>query len=218
MADYDSDDLLDEGNSQDDSDGEADRLLEEMRQLNRDVAAAVDSVEGKTLSFNDESDDLHSKLNSKALDIINDVKLGRDPDEPPPSDPTVAPALDDYGPPGEEMWQPPEMPETPAPLFSASAAASSAAAEHPDSLARRPAGGGRFKAAQPPQPQVEAKSLVSDISKLASRPLLDDIAPMPRRPGGRGLASGSTMGRGLASGSAMGRGLASASSMGRGIR
>ena len=185
----DEDDLLDELDSENGGDDEADRLLEEMRRLNRDVAAAVNSVEGKTLSFDDESDQMHTKLNAMALDIINDVKLGKSVEDTPcgtlasssvsAEDPVLA----------EEMWQPPEMPEMPDPP-----ASSSATATLPSSPARPAAGGGRFKA---PQSQVEAKSVVSDISRLASKPLLADSAPMPRRPGGsRGLMSGSTMGRG----------------------
>ena len=191
MSAHDSDDLLGEEGSQDDADNEADRLLEDMRQLNRDVAAAVNVVERKTHSFDDESDQMHSKLNSMALNIICDIKMGRCVDEPPSRDLTAAIGL-----PTEEIWQPPDLP----------AASLSAENQGPGSPMRRAAGGGRFKAVQPPQPQAEAKSLVSDISRLASRPLLDDSAPMPRRPGGRGLGSASNMGRGLGSGSSMSMG------------
>lgn len=172
----DLDDLADEDMAPDD---EADRLLEDMRRLNRDVAAAVNSIDGCTESASAASDKMHSRLTASVLDIISDVAAGVSEHE---KDSEAHASSDAISLPLEDRWQPvvaavPESVPSPAATRgdTASAASNSPA---------RPAG--RFKM-PPPQQQPEAKSVVSDISRLASKPLLDDSQPLPsRRPGARG--------------------------------
>ena len=163
------------------ADLEADRLLEEMRKLNRDVASAVDGVGGATEVADTADDKMHSRLDKMVVGIIHDVVNGVDPNEPEePSPAASASAADDSL--QEENWQVPEMPVE----------SSLTAASTMSGTGR----GGRFSVMQ----AAETRSVVSSISHLASKPLLpnDPIGKPGRpRPGGRGggLASASRVGR-----------------------
>ena len=167
------------------ADFEADRLLEEMRKLNRDVASAVDGVGGATEVADVADDKMHSRLDKMVVGIIHDVVNGVDlneaPEEPPPA--ASASAADDSL--QEENWQVPEMPVE----------SSLTAASTMSGTGR----GGRFNSSSV-MPAAETRSVVSSISSLASKPLLpnDPIGKPGRpRPGGRGggLASASRVGR-----------------------
>ena len=183
------DDDLDSEVSRSDADAteadlEADRLLEEMRKLNRDVASAVDGVGGATEVADTADDKMHSRLDKMVVGIIHDVVNGVDPNEPEePSPAASASAADDSL--QEENWQVPEMPVE----------SSLTAASTMSGTGR----GGRFHSSSV-MPAAETRSVVSSISSLASKPLLpnDPIGKPGRpRPGGRGggLASASRVGR-----------------------
>ena len=82
-------DLLDDdvdsldSNGGDAADEEAENLLEEMRRLNRDAAAACEKVESSTVVNDKFESEVHRKLQANILDMINDVASGVVPEEAP---------------------------------------------------------------------------------------------------------------------------------------
>ena len=220
----DDDDDWDDG----EEDGEAlyddaDALLEQMRQLRASVTEKLEAVGTKTADADIASATMHSKLQASILDLIGDVAAGRGPEV---SSDTLAAAassssaaaafaqaaeaeataavedpsamLDLVGlqqpppqqPPSSSQQAPPLPPQQP----------------HAPDKPRAPAGAkaSRFKSASQ---SFESKSLVSDISRLAAKPLLDDskqllgAGPPGRRPPGGGgsslYSSSSMMGKSL---------------------
>ena len=182
------------------SDAEADALLEDMKRLRSDVAAAMDTVDSRTDSADVAADKMHSRLTASVLDIINNVASGVDQPEEDPTETASADAHDEQWEQrdqslvddaaaislvGDEQWHPPERP------VAADTASSSASGSAPPSATGR----GRFKVPAPQQP--EARAVVNDISRLASKPLLDDSIPLARRPKGgpQARAMGSRIGR-----------------------
>ena len=166
------------------ADLEADRLLEEMRKLNRDVASAVDGVGGATEVADTADDKMHSRLDKMVVGIIHDVVNGVDPNEAPEEPPPAASASAADDSLQEENWQVPEMPVE----------SSLTAASTMSGTGR----GGRFHSSSV-MPAAETRSVVSSISS-PPKPLLpnDPIGKPGRpRPGGRGggLASASRVGR-----------------------
>ena len=71
------DDELDSSNG----DAEADALLEEMRKMNAQAAAACATIDGSTKTNDTLADELHTKLGKSVLSIIEDVASGNVSDE-----------------------------------------------------------------------------------------------------------------------------------------
>jgi hypothetical protein len=208
-----SDDELEGSND----DSEADRILEEMRRMNEQAKAACDTVDGSTKTNDSVSEDLHRKLCTNILSLIQDVASGSngDADEAaesaaPPSSAALAAA-----PPSssssttltpEEASMLAELEASTANITLQEASGSYSAVDMlaPGRATAGVAGAsgsatqgktGRFALAS--SSAVGTKATVSDISRLASKPLIsDDWAPPPRRPGATGGGRGGRPGRG----------------------
>mmetsp|Transcript_15675 Transcript_15675/g.31548 ORF Transcript_15675/g.31548 Transcript_15675/m.31548 type:complete len:214 (-) Transcript_15675:161-802(-) len=187
----------------------ADALLEDMKRLRAQISTAVQDVDGREKMAANAASMLHEKLNRTAADIISGVVSG-DADGnalvPTPSSPPLS-VPKGAGDSGEvAQWRPDAA-------TVATAAASPSMPSVEAALPPVPKGSGkRFALQQERQrPESGVGSVVGDISRLASKPLLanDDgvgasrtVAGALRRPG---LASGSHIagrggtGRGLGS-------------------
>ena len=193
------DDFDDDEEEDDGAEAAADALLEDMRRLRAAVSTAVSDVGGREESANAAANQLHDRLNKTAMDIIADVVSGEAEMEQsgvtspvtqstPVPHSTPAPVLDATEP--EALWHP----ET-----AAAPSAPPAAARSSKRFGVQPERG---------RPDSGVASVVSDISRLAGKPLLADgdgsgasnRPGAPRRPGG--LTSGSHVGgRGRGAGS-----------------
>lgn len=176
------------------ADAAADALLADLKRLRADLADSVSGVDGREAAAEAAAENMHASLYRSLAGVVSDVARGRPADEPEPDKPAAPP------PPTQPEWSflPPEA-AVPIGAGASSGAAASACApaeasadEPPASSAsaKAQARSGRFKA---PPTDREAKVLVSDISRLASKPLLsDELPPMPRArgavrgPAGRG--------------------------------
>ena len=201
---------------------DADSLLESMKRLRAQVLETVDTLPGKTQEYDSASKEMHSKLKTSVLDIFADVAAGRGPEVSSEALASSAvraggasssaaaegeadlsldgPAVeqrggDDDG--GDLLSEPHALLEI-------------AATQQPQQPApSRKGTSSRFRSASL---DFESKSVVGDISRLASKPLLGDSNDMMRSgpANRRQLASGggSSGGSGLySSSSVMGKSL-----------
>lgn len=202
------DDELDSSNG----DAEADALLEEMRKMNAQAAAACATIDGSTKTNDTLADELHTKLGKSVLSIIEDVASGNVSDEAA----TDIAATSSSQQPSEGLLL---KPSEAAMLSELEASAANVSLDPPPSASSQGSysavdmlasgrdtasssntcsstKGSRFGVSSSilGSDAPAARATVSDISRLASKPLIsDDWAPPPRRPGaggGRSRAAG----------------------------
>ena len=181
----DPEDELDLDDETTDDEAAADALLADMRRLTREVAAAVNAVDERSADAETAAERMHSRLAASLGDMVREVEHGDETDiradadtealVAEPSASSVAIAAGAATP--EAEWQVPQSPP-------------------PHQTSPGGTGRGRFQAvAAQPAPH----SVVKDISRLASKPLLPDgPTHAPARRGGttRGAASGGRHGSG----------------------
>jgi hypothetical protein len=157
------DDLLSDEQSEDD--GAADALLEDMRRLNQEVAAQLGVIGDKSETANVVAGQMHTRLTSSVLDMINDVASGK----------AMAEASA-----AEEAPEPEQAANTACMLSLSEPLALSPAPPPPRA---KTSGSGRFRPQPTESGAAERQSAVSAVSRLASKPLLDDskLAVPPRR-------------------------------------
>ena len=167
---------------------ESDRLLADMKKLALQASAAVENIDKVDERNDTASTEMHDRLNKTALGIIAAVVSG-EPEEQAPEEPPQAELSD--GALNESEWVPP-------------------AAETPPSSSGGGSSSGRFACVAPPAKNAAAGAVVSDISRLASRPLIAGDSNTyasrkgaPQRP--KPLTSGSELGA-FAAGRGRGRG------------
>ena len=196
------DDNDDESGEEEDAYAQADALLVEMKKFSMVASAAVSRIDKVEASNNDAANELHDRLRSTAARILADVVAGEL--DPGGGDASLA-AVEPSGAgglaylPDEGNWVP-SHPDLATTVATSSALSSKS---------------GRFgvaaRAGSPRAARLDASgvsSVVGDISRLASRPLLGDNLSVasrtgaPRRPAG--FTSGSELGT-LASGRGSGR-------------
>jgi hypothetical protein len=136
-------------------DGDADALLEDMRKLTAQLASAVEEIDSRELSANVEAQAMHDRLSQKAKSIMSSVVAGE-------SEEDVSPDAS-YGPPM------PNETEVEPHVSTNSSGAELDGAQAANGLASARNVG----AAEPGRADSGVGHVVSDISRLASKPLLD---------------------------------------------
>ena len=185
------DDNDDESGEEEDAYAQADALLVEMKKFSMAASAAVSRIDKVEASNNDAANELHDRLRSTAARILADVVAG----EPDPGGGDASLAAVEPSGAGELAYLPDEGDWVPSQPDLATTVATSSTLSSKS---------GRFSAAaragSPRAARLDASgvsSVVGDISRLASRPLLGDNFGVGSRPGAPRRPAGFTSGNEL---------------------
>ena len=185
------DDDDDESGEEEDAYAQADALLVEMKKFSMAASAAVSRIDKVEASNNDAANELHDRLRSTAARILADVVAG-EPD-PGGGDASIA-AVEPSGA-GELAYLPDEGDWVPSqPDLATTVATSSTLSSKSGRF------GAAARAGSPRAARLDASgvsSVVGDISRLASRPLLGDNFGVGSRPGAPRRPAGFTSGNEL---------------------
>ena len=179
-----ADDSESESEQSDDAYAQADALLEEMRRFNKEASSSISSIDKSEAHSAAAAAQMHERLNKTAMSIIQDVVSGAEPGSPEKPSP-----VGDESEPSENVEKPNAIGESEreqnwSPRLSSTSSVTAAPSRS------------RFTPRDPKSEEGVA-SAVSDISRLASKPLIPGepmlgssrvggLAPLAGRGGGRG--------------------------------